>query len=84
MRGIIIKYLYALFNILQVSLAFTTLKGCTHRAIILLMGPFISIDINHLKPSHSGNTYPLRFLYFLPRSNISNISFAIFANFDVK
>ena len=32
------------------------------------MGPLIGIEINNLKPSHSGNTYPLRF----------------FANFDVK
>ena len=29
------------------------------------MGPSIGIGINNLKPSHSGNTYPLRFLLIL-------------------
>ena len=28
------------------------------------MGPSIAIESNNLNPSHSGNTYPLRFLLF--------------------
>ena len=40
-------------------------KGCTHRAMVLCMGPSIGIKRNNLNPSHSGNTYPVRFTAIL-------------------
>ena len=45
----------------EIQIAMIAVKGCTHRAMILCDG---AVDSNNLKPSHSGNTYPLRFLLF--------------------
>ena len=44
----------------------TSLKGCTHTAMILCDE---AVESNDLKPSHSGNTHPVRFRAFLDDKN---------------
>ena len=66
------------------AIHWTTLKRCTHRAMILSNG---AVDTHRKESLHIGNTYPLKFLLcsikktteitcngFRPISNMSNIS----------